>query len=102
MSQARWLTSVIPATQDTETRRITVQDLSKQLIRPYLTNKLEVMVCACDSSYMGLGGRRPVLAPGKTLPEKQKKAGGLAQVIQHLPSKHTVLSSNPSTTKKQK
>jgi hypothetical protein len=28
--------------------------------------------------------------------------GGVAQVVEHLPSKHEVLSSNPSTAKKKK
>jgi hypothetical protein len=30
----------------------------------------------------------------------KKRAGGVIQVVEHLPSKHEVLSSNPNTTKK--
>jgi hypothetical protein len=33
---------------------------------------------------------------------KHKKAGGLAQVVEHLVSKHKAVSSNPSITKKEK
>jgi hypothetical protein len=32
----------------------------------------------------------------------KKRAGGVAQVIQHLPSKYEALNSNPSTMKKKK
>jgi hypothetical protein len=41
----------------------------------------------------------------KPLPEKQtkaKRAKGVAQVLEHLPSKLKALSSNPSATKKKK
>jgi hypothetical protein len=36
----------------------------------------------------------------ETAREKKKKAEGMAQVAQHLSSKHKVLSSNPRTAKK--
>jgi hypothetical protein len=39
--------------------------------------------------------------PKKQL-KKKKRAGDVTQVVQHLPSKHIFLSSNPSTTKKKK
>jgi hypothetical protein len=34
--------------------------------------------------------------------KKLKRVGGIAQVVQHLPQNHKTLSSNPSTTKKEK
>jgi hypothetical protein len=41
--------------------------------------------------------------PGKKEKTKEKeKAGGMAQVIEHLPSQHKALSSNPSILKKKK
>jgi hypothetical protein len=39
----------------------------------------------------------------KTLFQKcstQNRAGGMAQVVEYLPSKHVILSSNPTTIKK--
>jgi hypothetical protein len=46
------------------------------------------------------GIRRSALAKSETLSQKyptQKRAGGVAQVVEHLPSKCEALSSNPST-----
>jgi hypothetical protein len=43
----------------------------------------------------GLGSMRSCLKTN----EKQKKNGGMAQVIKPLPSKHEALSSNPMVTK---
>jgi hypothetical protein len=34
--------------------------------------------------------------------KKQKRAGGVTQVVEHLPNKHKVLSSNTTTAKKKK
>jgi hypothetical protein len=38
----------------------------------------------------------------KPLSENITKAGGMAQVVKHLPSKHGILNSNPSTAIKKK
>jgi hypothetical protein len=78
LARCWWLTPIILATQVAETRRITVQS------QPW-ANSL----------------RDPIS-------NKQKKknhktgAGGVAQVVECLPSKHKTLSSNPSTGKKKK
>jgi hypothetical protein len=37
----------------------------------------------------------------KTTKEEKKRVGGVAQVVEHLPSTHKTLSSNPSTADKQ-
>jgi hypothetical protein len=42
-------------------------------------------------------GKRQALTSKIT---KAKRAGGMAQVIEYLPSKHKTLNSNPSTQKK--
>jgi hypothetical protein len=64
----------------------------------------------CGPSYSGDGGWR-IMVRGqaqqkhKTLYKKQtksKRTGNVVQVINHLPSKYTVLSSIPSTVKKRK
>jgi hypothetical protein len=50
-------------------------------------------------------GCQPAQIVWETLAQKisnTKKIGRMYQVIEHLPSKHEALSSNPSTTKKKK
>jgi hypothetical protein len=64
----------------------------------------------CDSKYLEIEVRE---LKSKALPRKgtrpylnnkakSKKAGGMAQVVDHFPSNHEVLSSNPSTEKRKK
>jgi hypothetical protein len=72
----------------------------------YLTPVL--VAHACNPSYLGVRdredrGSRPA-AVNKVRPylkntQHKKRAGGVAQMVQHLPSKHKALSSNPSTKK---
>jgi hypothetical protein len=66
---------------------------------------------ACNPSYSGAEIRRILVQsqPGQILAEtlsqqntSQKGAGGVAQVVEHLPSKNEALNSNPSTVKKKK
>jgi hypothetical protein len=68
--------------------------------------KLSMVVYACHPSYgeKHIGGMqcRPVWAKGPRLffrITRVKRARGMAQVVEHLPSIHEVMSSNPSTTK---
>jgi hypothetical protein len=55
-----------------------------------------VVVCACHPSYVGGIGKR-IVVRGHTHQKKKakKKAGNMAQVLEHLPSKCGGLSSNP-------
>jgi hypothetical protein len=62
---------VILATWEAEVRRITVQSQTGKVAKPYLKNYTT-----------------------------QNRAGEVAQVVEHLPSKHEALSSNPSPGKK--
>jgi hypothetical protein len=50
----QWLTSVIPATQDEEIRRIVVQDQLRQKVSKISisSKKLAMVVCAYGSSYV--------------------------------------------------
>jgi hypothetical protein len=71
---------------------------------PISTNKVGIAVCACHQKYLGSISRRtagqeawgitPDLIQKIT---KAKRAGDLAQALEHLPSKCQTLSSNPST-----
>jgi hypothetical protein len=74
VGQCQWLTLVILATQETKIRRITVQSQLREII--------------CET-------------PSQKYPT-QKRAGKVAQVVEHLPSKCEALSSDPSSTKKKK
>jgi hypothetical protein len=65
---------VIVAIQEAETRRITVQDQPGQTVYEILSQKYPI----------------------------QTRAGGVAQIVEHLPCKNETLSSNPSTIKKKK
>jgi hypothetical protein len=67
----RWLMPAILATQEPKIKRITVQSQTWQI--------------ACES----LSWKYPT----------QKRAGGVVQVVEHLPSKCEALSSNPITAK---
>jgi hypothetical protein len=64
-----------------------------------------MLACTCSSSYAGSIGTR-FIVQGKTdkiLSEKElklKRAGVVAQVVEHLPSKCEALSSNSSTAQK--
>jgi hypothetical protein len=69
-----WLTPIILATWEAEIRRITVQGQPGQIIQETLSWKYPAW----------------------------KRAGEVTQVIEHLPSKHQALSSNPSPTIKKK
>jgi hypothetical protein len=59
VSQVQWLTPVILPTQETEIRRIVVQSQPGQIVHETLSQK------------------KP----------SQKRAGGVAQMVEHLPSK---------------
>jgi hypothetical protein len=65
---------VIPATQEAEIRRIMVQSQPRQIIRETLSQKIP----------------------------SQKKAGGVGQTVEHLPSNCEAQSSNTITTKKER
>jgi hypothetical protein len=68
-----WLTPVIPATWEAEIRRIVGPGQPGQKARSLISKVT-----------------------------RAKRAGGGAQVVERLPHKHKVLSSNPGTTKKKK
>jgi hypothetical protein len=74
VARCRWLTPIIPATQEAEIRRIVVQGLPGQ-------NESETL---------------------SQIYPTQKRAGRVDQVVECLPSKHESLSSNPKTTGKKK
>jgi hypothetical protein len=65
-----------------------------------------MVVHACCPSYSGGRGRRIVFRgqPWEKLEmlSKNKRAWGMTQVVEHLPSKHEVLSSNTNTTTKKR
>jgi hypothetical protein len=91
-SWAWWLTSVIPATQkdgdQEDSSRAAGEKCSQDLIS---TNSWMWCVCACHPSYLG-GINRSRPAPAKPQDRikqitKAKRVGGVAQVLQHLPSK---------------
>jgi hypothetical protein len=69
-----WLTPVILATWETEIRRITVQSQPRQEVHKTLSRKNSM----------------------------QNRAGGVAQVVECLPSKPEALSSYPSNAEKKK
>jgi hypothetical protein len=58
-----------------------------------------MMVHTCNPSYLGGGGKRE--QPRRKLKTlwktKAQRAGGMAQVVEHLPSKYETLSSKSST-----
>jgi hypothetical protein len=64
-----WLTSVIPATQETETGRIAAQASQGKKLNPMSTNKLGEVVHACHSSCVGGVNRRIEVqaGPGKNV-----------------------------------
>jgi hypothetical protein len=64
------LTPVIPATPEKETRRIRVQSQPRKIVLETLSQKYPI-----------------------------QKRTGVIQVVEHLPSKHEALSSNPRTAK---
>jgi hypothetical protein len=77
--------------------------LGKKFIRT--NKKLGTVVCACHLSYMGSVNRRILAQPGlgiKVRPylqnNKSSKGWGMTHVGKSLPSKHKVLSSNPSVS----
>jgi hypothetical protein len=68
-----------------------------------------MMLCACHASYTGSINRRSVVQRARQRHKilfkeitKGERAGSMAQIVEHLPSKHKVLISNPSTAKKKK
>lgn len=73
-----------------------------------MINESGAVVHACDPSHVGGRGRRIQGQPWKkeweTLTENISKIKGLgrAQMVDHLPTKHWVLSSNLSTTQKKR
>jgi hypothetical protein len=71
---ARQLMPVILATQETEIKRIMVQSHPREIVCETLSQKYST----------------------------QKRADGVAQVVEYLPSNGVAPSSNPSTTKKRK
>jgi hypothetical protein len=74
LTRCWWLTPVILATQEAEIRRIAVWSQPRQIV--------------CET----MSWKNP----------SQKRAGGVTQVVEHLPSNGEALSSNPSTIKKKK
>jgi hypothetical protein len=53
-SWVQWFMPIIPATQETEIERILVQGQPRQKVLKTLSiNKVGVVACACDPSYMG-------------------------------------------------
>jgi hypothetical protein len=67
LARHQWLMSVILATWKAEIRRITVRDQPRQIIYETLSQKYST----------------------------QKRAGGIAQVVEHLSSKSNSVNSNP-------
>jgi hypothetical protein len=68
-----------------------------------------MLMCACHPSYsrkykIGEQQSRPAQAKARSYLKnnQSKKAGGMAQVIKHLPSKWKTLSSNQELPKKKK
>jgi hypothetical protein len=70
----QWLTLIILAIQEEEIRRITAQGQPRQIVCKTLSPKYST----------------------------QKRTGRVTQVVEHLPSKSEVLSSNSSATKQKK
>jgi hypothetical protein len=88
---------VVPVTWKAQIRRIMVTDQSrgKKLARPISTNKLGMVTCTCHPSYArSINGRITIQVDlGKNAKpylknNYNKRAGGVAQVIEHLPTKY--------------
>jgi hypothetical protein len=98
---------VILDTWETEIAKIAVWGQPKQKFRdPFSTKKAGMVGHTWGPSFKWAIDRR-IAVPGQPrqkhkIPSEKyptaKRAGGLPQVVEHLASKHRVLSSNPSTT----
>jgi hypothetical protein len=72
---------------------------------PISASKLSVVACACDPSYMEGVGRIVVWGQSQAktwefiwkITKAKKRLGDMAQAVDHLPSRHKVLSSYPNT-----
>jgi hypothetical protein len=99
---------VVPVTWKAQIRRIMVrvQPRGKKLARSISTNKLGMVTCTCHPSYArSINGRITIqvdLGKNAKLYLKNnynKRAGGVAQVIEDLHSTYKDMSKNPRTAK---
>jgi hypothetical protein len=104
--------SVIPATQERETERITVwEQLRKKKVSQILNStKSGVVLPACGPNYEGGIGRR-IMVQGqpqtqigepvwKITKAKRRSIRDVAQMLECVPNKHESLSSNPTNATK--
>jgi hypothetical protein len=102
---------IIPTTQEVEIKRVTVPSQPGQKVYKIPSQRMIGYSCVClspqlyrEAQIRGLQSR-PAQTYSKILLQKinnAKRTGWVAQVVEHLPSKHKALSSTPSTTKKKK
>jgi hypothetical protein len=79
--------TVIPANWQVEIWSITGKGLLGQKVTKILSQPAcPVLASACDSSYVGGHGQKHKILLEKQL--KQNRGRGLAQMAEHLPSKH--------------
>jgi hypothetical protein len=96
------------ATQEMEMRRIT-QGQHRQKVRQTPSLQIsQIWWCTTVTTAMTIDRRIIAVQAGPMKKQetlfpkqlKQKRPGGMTQVVKHLPTKSKTLSSNPSTTKK--
>jgi hypothetical protein len=99
---AQWLIAETQATPEALIRSIKVWGQPGQKVSktPFSINKLGMVVCSCNPSYVGGIGSRIVTQAKTQDPFWKIRTSGMAQVAECLPSKHRSLSSNPRTAKK--
>jgi hypothetical protein len=62
----------------------------------------EAMFCRCRQKKLKLGLSPGCVYIGKSCLNEEQRAGGVAEVVECLPSNCEVLNSNPTTAKKEK
>jgi hypothetical protein len=62
------------------------------------TQEAEIRKITIGNQSWANSSKDPILK----IPNTKKGAGGVAQVVEHLPSKHEALNSSPNTVKKKK
>jgi hypothetical protein len=102
-------TPIIPDTSEAEIIRMTIQGQPRQLSRPYLTRRQWLMPSILATQEVEIRSIAVQCQPGQIVQEtlswknsSQKRAGGVAQVVECLPRKCEVLSSSPNTTKNER
>jgi hypothetical protein len=103
-----WLTPAIPAIWEADIRRIEVLGQPRQKVCENLSQWKKRWVQWCTTVISAMVGtvKQEDQRSWSQLPwvkiSRAERAEGVAEVVEHLPSKHKALTSNPSTVKKKK